>query len=224
MAAQYCTVRSRAVGFLPNPRARGGLWCLRLPICLRRPCRARPAPPSTTLSPPTTAYRHPPAAPSFREQLSRRSAHAVRELRNPAPWWAAARGACAPPLRISRSPHPKLGPVALYERALALPCPIAPNCRRLPPTRPPRAPGRRTARPPLAQPSGAPAGPLRARAAAAAARAPAATKRGATSPPAARATAGYPPAALTHDDSRRRTNNETFHSSGPGGGCSRRAR
>ena len=158
-------------------RVRGGLWCrLRLPICLRRPCRARPAPPSlcthtrraaeeplaqiptaravgiylcthpvhrsgtarrsrvasetrpparpsrTTLSlvsPPTTAYRHPPAAPSFREQLSRRSAHAVRELRNPAPWWAAARGACAPPLRISRSPHPEPGPVALHERALA---------------------------------------------------------------------------------------------------------
>ena len=180
----YCTKPcSTKVGFLPNPRARGGLWCrLRLPICLRRPCGARPAPPSTTLSPPTTAYRHPPAAPSFREQLSRRSAHALRELRNPAPWWAAARGACAPPLRISRS-HPRLGPVALHERALALPCPIAPDCRRLPPMRPP-APGRRTARPPLAQPSGAPAGPSRARAAAA----PAAAT---TNPPAAI----HPPAA-----------------------------
>lgn len=135
-----------------SPRGCGGLKVPPREIAnlLRRPCRARPAPPATTLSPPATAFYRPPAAPAVWEQPRRRGArvaHCATSDLGGQP-----RAPRVLPLLLSCSPHPKLRPVALYDRALALPCPIAPFRppasrqhvpplpRARPPDRPPTAP------------------------------------------------------------------------------------
>ena len=123
---------------------------MRLPICfaalaalaplpLQLPCRLQP--------PPFAARPRPRLFGSNRAAAARaRVAHCATSELGGQP-----RAPRALPLLLSCSPHPKLGPVALYDRALALPCPIAPF-------RPPasrqhtRAPGRRTARPPRPSP------------------------------------------------------------------------
>ena len=112
---------------IPSPARlwRSKVLLLRLPICfaalaalaplpLQLPCRLQP--------PPFAARPRPRLFGSNRVAAARvRVAHCATSDLGGQP-----RAARALPLLLSCSPHPKLGPVALYDRALALPCPIAP--------------------------------------------------------------------------------------------------
>ena len=116
------------------------LWRSKVPpreiaYLLRRPCRARPAPPATTLSPPATAFCRLPAAPAVWEQPRRR--RRARALRYLGPWWAAARTARASaPALVLPASEAQAGRTLRSRPRAALPDRALPPAR-LPPTRPP---------------------------------------------------------------------------------------